>query len=196
MSIPMRTLGLILLTSATLLLQGCFTLAATGIGATALAVDDRRPIGIQVEDENIEWKARKLQLENFKDAHVNFTSFNLQVLLTGEAPNEQMKKDLTESIGKIPSVKTVTNELAVAGNSSLVARSGDTLTTASVKTRFIGNKAFAANHVKVVTEGGTVYLMGLVTKEEGDAAAEIARNTSGVSRVIKVFETLDQAPKR
>ena len=196
MSIPMRAIGLALLTSAALLLQGCFTLAATGIGATALAVDDRRPIGIQVEDENVEWKARKLQLENYKDAHVNFTSFNLHMLLTGEAPNEQMKKDIAEAIGKIPSVKQVTNELVVAGNTSVVARSGDVLTTASVKTRFIGNKAFAANHVKVVTEAGTVYLMGIVTKEEGDAAADIARNTAGVSRVVKVLEIVDQLAKR
>lgn len=192
----LRSAALLLLVSAMLLLQGCFTLAATGIGATALAIDDRRPIGIQVEDENVEWKARKLQLENFKDTHVNVTSFNLQLLLTGETPSEQVKKDIGESMAKIPSVKTVTNELVVAGNSALTARTSDTLTTASVKTRFIGNKTFATNHVKVVTEAGTVFLMGLVTREEGDAAAEVARTTSGVGKVVKVFEYIDKAPAR
>jgi osmotically-inducible protein OsmY len=194
MHVILRTTASLLLISAMLLLQGCFTLAATGIGATALAIDDRRPIGIQVEDENVEWKARKLQLENFKDTHVNITSFNLQMLLTGETPSEQIKKEIGESMAKIPSVRTVTNELTVAGNSSLTARSGDTLTTASVKTRFIGNKSFATNHVKVITEAGTVFLMGLVTREEGDAAAEVARTTSGVGKVVKIFEYIDKAP--
>jgi osmotically-inducible protein OsmY len=181
----------ILFLAAAALLQGCVGLAATGVGAAALAVNDRRPIGIQVEDENIEWKARKLQLENFKDAHVNVTSFNLSLLLTGEVPSDKVKQDIGVSMAKIPSVKAVHNELNVAGNSALVARSSDTLTTASVKTRFIGDKTFATNHVKVVTERGTVYLMGLVSREEAEAAAEIARNTSGVSGVVKVFEIID-----
>ena len=192
----MRAIALVLLLASTLLLQGCFTLAATGIGATALAIDDRRPIGIQVEDENVERKARKLQIENFKDTHVNITSFNLQMLLTGETPTEQMKKEIAESMAKIPSVKTVTNELVVAGNSSLTARTGDTFTTASVKTRFIGNRSFSTNHVKVITEAGTVYLMGHVTREEGDAAAEVARTTSGVGKVVKVFDYIDKVPGR
>jgi osmotically-inducible protein OsmY len=191
-----RIAASLLLLSAMLPLQGCFTVAAVGIGATAFAIDDRRSVGIQVEDENIEWKARKLQLENFKDTHVNVTSFNLQMLLTGETPSEQIKKELGEALGKITSVKTVTNELVVAGNSALTARTSDTLTTASVKTRFIGSKAFASNHVKVVTEAGTVFLMGLVTREEGDAAGEIARTTSGVGKVVKVFEYLDKVPAK
>lgn len=191
-----RTVALILVTTSMLVLQGCFTLAATGIGATALAIGDRRPIGIYTEDENVEWKARKLQLENFKDTHMNATSFNLQLLLTGETPNEQMKKEIGESMAKIPSVKTVTNELVVAGNSSLTARTGDTFTTANVKVRFIGSKAFASNHIKVVTEAGTVYLMGLVTREEAEAATESARTTSGVARVVKVFEYIETPGKR
>lgn len=193
---PLRIVALLLLAMSTLALQGCFTLAATGLGAAALAVDDRRPFGLYIEDENIEIKARVRLINDFKDGHVNVTSFNQLVMLTGEVPTEQMKKDVEAMVRGIPSVKNVANELAVAGNSSLVSRSGDSLTTTSVKARFLNNNKFSANHVKVVTEAGTVFLMGIVTKEEGDAAAEIARNTSGVSRVVKVFEYIDQAPKR
>lgn len=193
---PLRIIALIFVTATMLLLQGCFTLAATGIGATALAIDDRRPFGIYVEDENIEVKARLRQVENFKDTHANFTSFNLQLLLTGETPTEQMKKEIGETMARIPSVKTVTNELVVAGNSAYTARTSDTITTASVKFRFIGNKAFATNHVKVVSEAGTVFLMGLVTRAEGDAAAESARTTSGVARVVKVFEYIEAPAKK
>ncbi len=193
---PFRIVALIFVTASMLLLQGCFTLAATGIGATALAIDDRRPFGIYVEDENVEVKARLRQVENFKDTHANFTSFNLQLLLTGETPTEQMKKEIGDAMAKIPSVKTVTNELVVAGNSAYTARTSDTITTAGVKFRFIGNKAFAANHVKVVSEAGTVFLMGLVTRAEGDAAAESARTTSGVARVVKVFEYIEAPAKK
>jgi hypothetical protein len=105
-------------------------------------------------------------------------------------------RDIGEAIRKIGSVKNVTNELTVGGKSSLAARSNDTLITTNVKTRFLGAKGFSSNHVKIVTEASIVYLLGIVTKEEGDAAAEVARTTSGVSRVIKVFEYVDKAPKR
>ena len=193
---PFRIAALLFVAASMLLLQGCFTLAATGIGATALAIDDRRPFGIYVEDENVEVKARLRQVENFKDTHANFTSFNLQLLLTGETPTEQMKKEIGDAMAKIPSVKTVTNELVVAGNSAYTARTSDTITTAGVKFRFIGNKSFAANHVKVVSEAGTVFLMGLVTRAEGDAAAESARTTSGVGRVVKVFEYIEAPAKK
>jgi osmotically-inducible protein OsmY len=178
------------LAASALVLQGCVGLAAVGVGGAALSIADRRTAGIQLEDENIEWKARKLQLDNFKDAHLNATSFNLQLLLTGEVATEDTKKAIAASMAKIPSVKVVHNELNVAGNSSLVSRSGDGLVTANVKTRMIGNKHFSSNHIKVVTEGGTVYLMGLVTKEEADAAVEVARNTSGVTKVVRVFEII------
>jgi osmotically-inducible protein OsmY len=90
----------------------------------------------------------------------------------------------------------VTNELTVGGKSSLAARSNDTLITTNVKTRFLGAKDFSSNHVKIVTEASVVYLMGIVTKQEADAATEVARTTSGVSRVIRVFEYIDKAPTR
>lgn len=182
------------LIAATVTLQGCFPLAAVGVGATALAVDDRRTKGFYIEDENIEWKARALLLERFKDAHVNATSFNLTVLLTGEVADEKTKAEIGESIRKIANVKSVSNELVIAGKSSFAARSSDALTTTNVKARFLGAKGFSSNHVKVITEAGTVFLMGIVTKAEGDAAADVARTTSGVARVVKVFEYVTQAP--
>ena len=183
-------------TIATLVLQGCIPLAVTGIGATALMADDRRSTGVYVEDENIEWKARGRLIESFKDAHVNVTSFNLAVLLTGEVPSEQMKLDIGNSVRSIPSVKNVLNEITVGGNTALTARANDTFITTNVKTRFINNGKFSINHVKVVTESGTAFLLGIVTREEADAAAELARTTAGVSRVVKVFEYIEAAGKR
>jgi osmotically-inducible protein OsmY len=192
----MRSYLLFALAVVTLTLQGCIPLAATGIGATVLMAGDRRSTGVYVEDENIEWKARGRLLERYKDTHVNVTSFNLTVLLTGEVPTEQMKQEIGDSVRSIASVKGVQNELTVGGNSAYTSRTNDTFITTNVKTRFINNGKFSINHVKVVTEAGTAFLMGIVTNEEADAATELARTTSGVSRVVKVFEYTDQAPKR
>ena len=192
----LKFLVLFLISAITLLLQGCFPLAATGIGAAVLMVDDRRSTGVYVEDENNEWKARGRLIERFKDVHVNVTSFNLNVLLTGEVPSEQMKQEIGDAIRSIASVKMVTNELSVGGNTAYTARTNDTFITTNVKTRFINNGKFSINHVKVVTEAGTAYLMGIVTREEGDAATELARTTSGVSRVVKVFEYIEPSSKR
>ena len=187
---------MLIVSASMLLLQGCFPLAATGIGAAALMVDDRRSTGVYIEDENIEWKARGRLIERFKDTHVNVTSFNFTVLLTGEVPSEQVKTEVADAIRAIPSVKNVVNELVIGGNTAYTARANDTLITTNVKTRFINNGKFSINHVKVVTESGTAFLMGIVTREEAEAATELARNTGGVSRVVKVFEYSENAGKR
>jgi osmotically-inducible protein OsmY len=191
-----KLVPLLALSIAAPLLSGCFGLAAAGIGTAALMADDRRTTGVYVEDENIEWKALEKVVSAFKSAHVNTTSFNRKVLLTGEAPTEEMKKAIEDAVKAIPSVRTVDNELAVAGNSSVTSRGNDSLITSEVKARMLGNKAFSPNHVKVVTEAGTVYLMGIVTQAEGDAAVEVARSTSGVSRVVKVFEYVPESAIR
>ena len=196
MRLQMKLLALFLVSVSTLVLQGCAPLAVVGVGATVVMIEDRRSTGTYIEDENIEWKARILVVERFNDAHINSTSFNMSLLLTGEVPSEQMKKDVEQAMRGIANVKNVINELAVAGNTSLVARSSDGLTTTNTKARFLNNGKFSTNHIKVVTEAGTVFLMGIVTREEGDAAAELARTTSGVSRVVKVFEYIDKVPKR
>ena len=172
-------------------LQGCITAAAVGAGTMALMVEDRRTTGVYVEDENIEWKVVARVNSDFKAAHVNGTSFNRKVLLTGEAPTEDMKKAIEGAVKAMPEVKSVVNELVVAGNSSMTSRGNDSLITSNVKARMVGNGRFSTNHVKVVTEAGAVFLMGIVTVAEGEAAVEIARSTSGVSRVVKVFEYVE-----
>ena len=192
----LKLLALLLISVSTLVLHGCAPLVVAGVGATVVMVEDRRSTGTYIEDENIEWKARILVVERFNDAHINNTSFNMSLLLTGEVPSEQMKKDVEQAMRGIASVKNVINELAVAGNTSLVARSSDGLTTTNTKARFLNNGKFSTNHIKVVTEAGSVFLMGIVTREEGDAATELARTTSGVARVVKVFEYIDKVPKR
>jgi osmotically-inducible protein OsmY len=169
-------------------LQGCVGLAVTGAAAGVMMIDDRRTTGVYVEDENIEWKALAVTTDRFKGSHINTTAYNRKVLLTGEVPTEDVKKAVEDAVKAIPSVREVANELQVSGNSSLTSRGNDSIITSNVKARMVGNGKFSTNHVKVVTEAGTVHLMGLVTQVEGEAAVEIARSTSGVTRVVKVFE--------
>ena len=188
--------ALFLVSASVVLLQGCFPLAATGLGAAVMMVDDRRSTGVYVEDENIEWKVRGRLIDHFAGTHVNVTSFNLTVLVTGEVPTEKLKAEVGEAMRSISSVKNVVNELVVGGNTALTARANDGLVTTNVKTRFINNGKFSINHVKVVTESGTAFLMGIVTSDEADAATELARTTSGVSRVVRVFEYIGAAGPR
>jgi osmotically-inducible protein OsmY len=176
-------------------LQGCFpVIATTGVGAGALMVADRRTTGTYIEDEGLELKASNRIGEKYKDdVHVNVTSFNRRVLITGEVPNGSVREGVEQVVMGVPNVKSVSNELMISGPSSLTSRSSDTLITSDVKFRFIkDNKGvFQPDHIKVITENGTVYLMGLVYHKEADAAAEIASTTGGVQRVVKVFEYLD-----
>ena len=183
-----KLLGIIVLAGAVPALQGCFPLAVTGVGAAAVMVTDRRTTGTYIEDEGIEWKVIGKVRERFSSAHITATSFNRRVLLTGEAPNEEAKQQIEESVRTIENVRDVTNELQVAGASSIASRGNDVLISSNVKARMVNNGKFSPLHVKVVTEAGVVYLMGLVSPQEGDAAVEVARTTSGVSRVVKVFE--------
>ncbi|MGB8339204.1 MAG: BON domain-containing protein [Burkholderiales bacterium] len=165
--------------------------AVGGLVAGGLVAEDRRSVGTQADDQAIEIKALNRIAEAFKGKHhINVTSYNKQVLLTGEAPTEQDKAGIEAVVRGVEYATQVQNEIVVMPNTELGSRSNDTLITGKVKTRFVssGRGAFSPNHVKVVTENGVVYLMGLVTKEEGDAAANIAASTGGVTRVVKVFE--------
>jgi len=170
------------------LLSGCFGMAAAGLGASVMIAGDRRTAGVYIEDENIEWKALALVRERFPSAHVNATSYNRRLLLTGEVSDEGARGALAEAARGIASVREVVNELTVGANSSVTARGNDSLVTSNVKARMIGNGKFSPNHVKVVTEAGVVFLLGLVSETEADAAVEIARGTAGFTRVVKVFE--------
>jgi osmotically-inducible protein OsmY len=191
----MKRMLLVAALAATVLpqLQGCAPLAVgAAAGGAVMMVGDRRTTGIYIEDENIEWKALARIREVAPSAHVNATSYNRKVLLTGEAASDQEKKRIETEVRAVPSVLDVTNEIQVAGASSLASRGSDSLITSNVKVRMVNNGKFSPNHVKVVTEAGTVYLMGLVSQAEGDAAADIARTTSGVTRVVKVFEYVNR----
>ncbi len=173
-------------------LTGCAPLVVAGVGAGAVMADDRRSSGTYLVDQEIELKAASRLRENFgENTHVNTTSFNRRVLLTGEAPDAATRAKIEEFVRATPNVGDVQNEVIIGEASGFTARSNDGYITAKVKTRFLDDKRFSANHVKVVTEARTVFLMGLVTREEGNAAAEIAARTGGVSKVVKVFEYTD-----
>lgn len=189
----MRKLVLLaLLISVVPALHGCFPVVATGVGAGALMADDRRTSGIYVEDQGIELKAANRISEKYgSNTHVNVTSYNLTVLLTGEAPDEATKDDVTNIVKGVPSVRQVFNELAIGAPSSFSERSNDTYLTTKVKARMVDAQKFHPNHVKVVTEAGVVYLLGLVKHSEADAATDIAATTPGVKRVVRMFEYLD-----
>jgi osmotically-inducible protein OsmY len=177
---------------AALLQSGCIPLAITGAAATASVATDRRSAGTQLDDEVIEDKIVTGVAARFKtDFHINATSYNGIVLLTGEVPNDRAKADVEELARTTPKVRLVQNELVVGPVTGLGARSNDTLITSKVKARFVEAMKFQINHVKVVTERSVVYLMGIVRRDEADAAADIARTTSGAQRVVKVFEYLN-----
>lgn len=187
----------VLIAAAAALLQGCLPAAAVGVGAGALIVSDRRPSETYLADEAIEIRAMNRLNEKFGDkAHVSITSYNLKVLLTGETPDAGLKDEIEKVVAAVPNVKGITNELQVAGISSFGARSNDTYITSKVKARYIEANRFSVNHVKVVTEAGTVYLLGLVTRKEADHASSIASTTAGVRKVVRVFEYIDDAEAR
>jgi len=175
---------------------GCAPMAAIGVGAgvgTGAAVsEDRRTSGIFIEDEAIELKSsRRLYEQLGNQAHINVTSFNRIVLLTGEVPDDVMKTEATRLARSIANVRNVINEITIGEKSSLGSRSNDTFITSKVKGRFLTSGKFQINHVKIVTEKGVVFLLGVVKRAEADSATEIASSTSGVTRVVKVFEYLD-----
>jgi osmotically-inducible protein OsmY len=183
------TLSLIL--SATLITQftACVPVVVGGAAAGGAMAADRRTSGIYIEDENIELKALKLMETNLGEhAHVNVTSYNRNVLLTGEVPTAESKTKAESLVKEITNIRNMTNEITISPKSSIGSRSNDSYLTSKIKTKFVTENKFPANYVKVVTENSVVYLIGIVTQAEADAAAEIARNTSGVTKVVKVFE--------
>jgi osmotically-inducible protein OsmY len=177
---------------ATLPLAGCFPVVAAGVGVGAMMADDRRSAGTYLDDEVIELKAfDRFHRARLDGVHAGFTSFGHRLLITGQASTEALKDKVGEIARGVPGVREVFNELTVGKPIDFGTRSNDSLITAKVKTRYLGDKRFDANHVKVVTEDGVVYLMGLVTHAEASAAVEAAAHTSGVKRVVKVFEYTD-----
>ncbi len=176
------------------ILSGCVPLIVGGavLGGTLVATD-RRTSGAQLEDEGIELRTVNRLREAFLErVHINATSYNRQVLLTGEVPTEADKQRAQEIVSRVENVRSIVNELAVLGNTSLTSRSADALTTGRVKAGFVDAKDLYANAFKVVTERGTTYLLGRVTQREAGRATEITRNTSGVLRVVRVLEIISE----
>ena len=171
-------------------LQACAqAVIVGGVAAGAVMAADRRQVEVMYADQRIEFAAGSQISDALKgEGHVNVTSYNYMVLLTGEVPTAQAKLDAEKAASEVPQVKTVVNELQIAGTSSTASRSNDAYITSKVKSNLLGNGKVKPTDVKVVTEASVVYLLGLVTREEADAATEIARGTGGVQKVVRVFE--------
>ena len=175
------------------LLAGCVPMLVAGAAGTALVATDRRSAGAQLDDTTIEAKLGQFARSRWGDrAHVSVTSYNGVVLMTGEVPDEAGKAAFADFARTTDRVRSVQNELVVAPPSEIGSRTNDTYLTSVVKTRFLeATDRFSATHVKVVTDRGVVYLMGLVRRSEADAAAQIAASTKNVVRVVKVVEYID-----
>ena len=173
-------------------MQGCAPVAVTGATtAVSTVVADRRTTGTIIEDEAIENKSRLAlwdRKELNKRVHVNITSYNTSVLVSGEAPTEEDRQAVIDLVKNVEKVTRVFDELTIAAPSSLLSRSADGVVTAKIKTKLIAEQDLSTLHIKVVTENGVTFLMGLVTREEGEIATEIARRTGGVQKVVKLFE--------
>jgi len=177
-----------------LLLQACVPAVVGGAAVGAAAAHDRRTFGAIIDDQNIELKAAAnigMDAELKKLVHVNVTSMNGIVLLTGEATTTEARDQVLTQVRAVNGVRRITNELRIAEPSSFGSRSKDSLITSAVKSRFLVSKDLDPSRVKVVTEVSVVYLLGLVTQAEGDLAADYAATIDGVERVVKVFEYID-----
>ena len=193
-SIPRRA-GLAALLLAAGLLGACAPLLIGGaaVGGTMMATD-RRSAGAQVDDQVIETKASNaVSTLLVERAHVNATSYNRMLLLTGEVPTEADRVAVGKAVSQIANVGSIVNDLAVMPNSSYTDRSNDSLITGKVKAEFVGASDLSTNSIKVVTERGVVYLMGLVTETEAKRAVEITRGVGGVQKVVRVFQIVTAA---
>jgi osmotically-inducible protein OsmY len=175
-------------------LSACAPLIVGGAVGGALVAVDRRTSGAQLDDQGIELRANNRLKDELGDARarVAVTSYNRRVLLTGEAASDAVKTQITQIVSGVSNVREVINELGVTSSPTLKERASDTLITGRLKASLVDAKDLAASAFKVVTERGTVYLMGRVTQREADRATDLARNTPGVSRVVRVFEIITE----
>lgn len=174
-------------------LSACVPLVVGGAAVGTMVAVDRRTSGAQLDDEGIEMRATNQVFGLYGErAHVNVTSWNRQVLLTGEVPTREDGLKVVQMVQGVQNVRAVVNELVVAPPSSLSQRSNDTLITGKVKASFVDAKDLMSSAFKVVTERGVVYLMGRVTQREAQRASDIARGVSGVAKVVRVFELVSE----
>lgn len=180
---------------AVITLSGCVVAAVGTAAITSIdIIHDRRTVGAYVDDGAIEVKAKQFLLgdeELRKNSHINVTSMNGILLLTGEAPTPELRDKAAANARNIEGVRQVVNEVTIAGKTAFFSRTNDTWLTAKVKTKLFEKTKLDANRVKVVSEHGRVYLMGLVSRSEASAATNAARQVGGVVRIVKVFEYTD-----
>ena len=186
----------LLSTAAATQLSGCFPLMAGAMVGTSLAATDRRTLGTQLEDRQIQLKAETTIASSMQGENVNVTVFNRRVLLTGQTPTLELKNKAEQLAHSVENVREVINALEVGIASSLVSRSNDALLTSKVKATFVDAKDVFSNAFKVTTERGVVYLMGRVTQAEGDRAADLTSRIAGVSKVVKVLDLMSEAELR
>src|SRR5690606_14364357 len=195
MKFRMTRTACVLLAAASLAggLAGRFPLVVGGVAGGSVVAGDRRTAGPQVEGAGIECRAlNRIHAEPGDRGHINFTSYNRQLLLTGEVPSEEVRQSVERSAGAVGNVRSVVNDLAVMPKTSLMQRSGDTFITGKVRASLMDAKDISASAFKVVTERNVVYLMGLVTEREATRATAIARGVDGVRKVVRVFEILTE----
>lgn len=185
----MRLRYLLLLLVMLFAVQGCASRVAGKVGSISSA--DRRTAGTVLDDSAIETRSGDSILLKYKTAHITVTSFNRFALITGEAPNEEAKTGIARIVGMVPNVKGFANEVIVGESSGMRSRSNDAVISSDIRFRLNKSKQVQADQVRVVTERGVVYLMGLVTHAEADAASDIASTTKGVNKVVRVFEYID-----
>ncbi len=186
-----RVIGSVLLLSVCL--TACAPMMLAGFAGSALVVTDRRTSGTQLEDETIELRGSARVRDNFGEkVNVTVTSYNRQVLLTGEVPTERDKQLVAGLVEKVENVKTVVNELAVMQPTTLSSRSNDLVITGKIKASLVDSRDLFANAFKVVTERNTVYVMGRVTQREANSATNVIRNVGGVNKVVRLFEIISE----
>ena len=188
-----KVIYLSMLGAALVQLHGCAAVAVGAVATGASMATDRRTTGVYVSDQEIELRAMTKLDEDFKQdtVHVSVTSYNQQLLLTGQVPDEATRNRLTKVMGGVPEVRKVFNETAVSGVASLTSEGNDAAITTQVKSRMLQDDRVPVTKIKVVTETSVVYLMGLVTQAEGKAAADVASTTGGATKVVKLFEYIN-----
>jgi len=186
-----KGLRLAALLAGLMALQGCVSGVILGAIGAVSVINDRRTAATQLEDETIETKANKvIRMDEGLDqhTHLNVISYNRTVLIVGQSPNQMLRDRVTRLVEKVDSVSQVFNQIRIGNVTTLTTRSNDSWLTSKVKVALTTEKDFSSSQIKVITENGEVFLLGLVTQAEGDKATEIARNVNGVRQVIKAFE--------
>lgn len=184
-----QVLPLLLLLSA--FLTGCSTIVSSTRETPIDEHEGRRTIGNYIEDNSIEFKVKvniNKGSQALADSNISVNSFNRQILLTGQVPNERVKAEAAEVASQVREVRKIHNELEIAGPTSMMIRANDTYLSGRVKAQLLADRNTEGMRIKVVTENSTVYLMGLVTPAEADLAVEVVRSIVGVRKIVKVFE--------